>query len=193
MANALKDQPSTEGELDELTLRRAQRGDEPACRELVVHYQGIVFRFLSRTLGSHDRARVEDVAQETFLSVFRSLPKFAPMGPARLSTWILTIASRRAVDAMRRSEPPHLEYVDSADFAARPELLVHGKNIAAALARALDGLAPQYRAAFVLREFHEFDYDEIARVLAVPVGTVKSRLSRARGELRGALAGATDD
>src|SRR5262245_34315895 len=93
-------------ELDELSLRRAQRGEDAACRALVERYQARVFALLSRMLGRERRALVEDLAQETFLQVFRALAGYSPLGPARLSTWILTIATRRAIDELRRRPPP---------------------------------------------------------------------------------------
>ena len=81
--------PPAPEELDELTLARAQRGDEEACRALVVRYQRALFALLARMLGP--RGAVEDLAQETFLRAFRALPGFDRSGPARLSTWLLTI------------------------------------------------------------------------------------------------------
>jgi RNA polymerase sigma factor (sigma-70 family) len=89
-------------ELDETTLHRTQHGDPGACRALVEHYQDAVFALLGRMLGRAGRAQLEDVAQDTFLAVFTGLARFAPAGPARLSTWILTIATRRAIDELRR-------------------------------------------------------------------------------------------
>jgi len=174
-------------ELDEVTLRRAQRGDDDACRALVERYQTAVFALLSRLLGAGRRAQVEDLAQETFLQVFRGLAGFTPLGPARLSTWILTIASRRAIDELRRperrtelpAEPIALERAD--EGAIRRE-------VGAAVQRAVAGLSPEYRAAFLLREYHGLEYADIARALGIDVGTVKSRLSRARAALRQALA-----
>src|SRR5690349_21305814 len=94
-------------ELDELTLARAQRGDEASCRSMVGRYQGPVFAMLGRRLGSD--GLVEDLAQETFLRVFRALPGFRPAGRARLSSWILTIATRLALDELRRRRPRDFE------------------------------------------------------------------------------------
>ncbi|MGE3547821.1 MAG: sigma factor, partial [Kofleriaceae bacterium] len=85
-------------ELDAVTLRRAVTGDDAACRALVELYQTRVFALVSRMLPGRGRATVEDAAQETFLQVFRQLARFDPKGSARLSTWILTIAARRAID-----------------------------------------------------------------------------------------------
>ena len=183
-------------ELDELTLRRAQRGEEVACRALVERYQRPVFALLHRMVGAPRADRVEDLAQETFLHVFRSLAAFAPLGPARLSTWILTIASRRAVDELRRSgragETAELE--ESALVSpAQTDEGARRSALAARVAAALAALAPEYRAAFLLRAYHGFDYGEIARALECEIGTVKSRLSRARAELRRALRDEDDD
>jgi RNA polymerase sigma-70 factor (ECF subfamily) len=173
-------------ELDELTLRRAQRRDPAAWKALVVRYERRVFALLSRMLGGGRRAQVEDLAQETFLQVFRGLEGFTANGPARLSTWILTIAARRAIDELRRREPRLLP--EDAPAAARPDDALRRGEIAAAIERAVADLSPEYRAAFLLREYHGLDYAEIAAALAIDPGTVKSRLSRARAALRAALA-----
>lgn len=179
-------------ELDELTLRRAQRGDADACRALVERYERPVFALLSRMLGAARRHRVEDLAQETFLGVFRALTGFAPLGPARLSTWILTIASRRAIDELRREVaaggPPALLIEDSAVSPSRADDGARRAALSARVAQAVGGLGPDQRAAFVLREYHDLDYAEISRALDIDVGTVKSRLARARAALRAALA-----
>jgi RNA polymerase sigma-70 factor (ECF subfamily) len=177
-------------ELDELTLRRAQRGEQAACRALVERYQRPVFALLHRMLGPAADDRVEDLAQETFLHVFRSLAGFAPLGPARLSTWILTIASRRAVDELRRSgRAKETQELEEAALAspARADDGARRSALAGRVAEALAALAPEYRAAFLLRAYHGFDYGEIARALECEIGTVKSRLNRARAELRRAL------
>ena len=179
-------------ELDELCLRRAQRGEEAACRALVERYQRPVFALLHRMLGPARRDRVEDLAQETFLHVFRALAGFAPLGPARLSTWILTIASRRAIDELRRrarAGEVETESLGGQD-AVSPERADDGARrtaLAARVAAAVEALAPEYRAAFLLRAFHGLEYAEIGRALDIDLGTVKSRLARARAAVRGAL------
>jgi RNA polymerase sigma-70 factor (ECF subfamily) len=173
-----------ERELDDVTLVRAQRGDAAAWRALVEHHQHAVFALLGRLLGGGRRATVEDLAQETFLAVFRQLPAFQSAGPARLSTWILTIASRRAIDELRK-RPASPVAVD--DIAVRDDSFDR-KRIAIAIDRALADLSPDYRAAFVLRELHGLEYADIARALEIDLGTVKSRLARARDALRRALA-----
>ncbi len=179
------------GELDDVTLARAQRGEPLAWRALVEHYQVAVFGLLGRMLGGDRRAQVEDLAQDTFLAVFRQLAGFSALGPARLSTWILTIASRRAIDELRRRPPSPLALVDIVAGRSdrdRGDAALTRRQVAVAIDRALAELAPDYRAAFVLRELHGLEYVEISRALEIDLGTVKSRLARARAALRAALA-----
>lgn len=176
-------------ELDELTLRRAQRGEPAACRALVERYQRPVFALLHRMMGAARRDRVEDLAQETFLSVFRSLGQFAPLGPARLSSWILTIASRRAIDELRRAgEAPVALEGEALVSPVRADERARRRDLGQRVERAIGELPAEFRAAFLLREMHGLEYAEIARALSIDLGTVKSRLSRARAALRAALA-----
>ena len=172
-------------ELDDATLRRSMRGDDAAARQLVEMYQHRVFALVSRMLSGRGRATIEDIAQDTFLVVFRQLGKFDPSGSAKLSTWILAIAARRAIDELRKQRP--------ALVAELPERGTEDdrsqrRDIARAIEAALRELSPELRAAFLLREYHGLDYAEIARALQIDLGTVKSRLSRARAGLRERLA-----
>lgn len=180
-------------ELDELTIVRAQRGNIRAKRALVERYQRPVLALVSRMLrGSSDSGIVEDVAQETFLRVFRALPNFDRGGPARLSTWILTIASHRTIDELRRRRletRPLDAGISEVDPVSRADLSAERKMLASVIDRAVQQLAPEYRAAFILREYHGLEYAEIALALEIDLGTVKSRLSRARQRLRDALVG----
>jgi RNA polymerase sigma-70 factor (ECF subfamily) len=184
--------PTGDSELDDVTFARAQRGDEAACRALVTTYERRVFALLGRVLGARRAALVEDLAQETFLRAFRALGAFDRSGPAKLSTWILTIATRLALDELRRRGADAAAVVPEVASAARTDAEADRRAVGAAIARAVDALPPEYRAAFVLRELHELTYDEIARALSIDVGTVKSRLSRARAALREALAEVRD-
>lgn len=179
--------PTAVGEIDDITRIRAIRGDGRACRLLVERYQHRVFAVVGRMLRPHGLdAAIEDVAQDTFLRVFAHLARFRPDGRARLSTWILTIATRLCIDRLRkrRASTP----LDAAPATA----LVSGAAadhapIGAGLERAIAALPPDWQAVFVLRVGHDLDYAEIAEALDIPVGTVRSRLSRARGRLREAL------
>ena len=199
MRPASQDQPPrvfrVSREIDDVTLARAIRGEAPALRQLVEHHQDLVWAYLWRMLrprASH--AQVQDLFQETFLGVLRGLPRYSPAGPARLSTWILAIASRVALYHLRQQRRDR-----DGTGATAPEPSDRGAGmagmesqaLAAALARALAALTSEHRAIFLLREYHGLDYQEIARALDIEVGTVASRLNRARDSLRRGL-GAID-
>lgn len=127
------------------------------------------------------REEVEDLAQETFLRVHQALPGFDPAGPAKLSTWILTIATRLAIDLLRR--PPRA-YAEPMGRAPDPESEVAGRALEQRLLRAMAELPDDARAVLILRAYHDLDYPEIAAALNLELGTVKSRLSRARAALQ---------
>jgi RNA polymerase sigma-70 factor (ECF subfamily) len=185
------DRAQGDGELDDLALARAQKGDAGAFETLVEIFQDRVFALLWRMLGRRARHDlVEDLAQETFLGVYRALPRFSRTGPARLSTWILTIATRVALKELRARHPASQAVDAIVDVLAAPgstDEQTHRRAFAEALERAVGALQPDHRAAFLLREYHQLDYDEIAQALEVDLGTVKSRLSRARDRLRASL------
>ena len=173
-------------ELDELTLRRAQRGDERAWRDLIAVYQDRVYALVWRLLAGRAQHRAPDLAQETFVRVVRALPRFEPLGSAKLSTWILTIATRVALNELRRPDTDVLagEPIAHAESA---EQGVDRQRLGSAIAAGMAALDADQRAILVLREYHELDYAEIATALELELGTVKSRLSRARAALRAYL------
>ncbi len=160
--------------------------------QLVQHYQSLVWSYLWRMLRPRaDEAVVQDLFQETFLGVHRALPRFSPTGPARLSTWILAIATRVALNHLRqqrRDQPADAATggADRSDGGAGVAGMER-KALGAALARALAALTSDHRAIVLLREYHGLDYEEIARALEIDVGTVASRLNRAREHLRRSL------
>jgi RNA polymerase sigma-70 factor, ECF subfamily len=168
--------------LDELTLRRAQRGDERAWRDLIARFQQPVHALIWRLLAGRARHRVEDLVQETFVRVLRALPRFDPAGPAKLSTWMLTIATRLALNELRRPEASAIG--DEPEATDRADAELDRRRLGAAIATGVAALPDGQRAVLVLREYHDLDYAEIADVLELDVGTVKSRLSRARAALR---------
>jgi RNA polymerase sigma-70 factor (ECF subfamily) len=173
-------------ELDELTLRRAQRGEERAWRELIALYQDRVHALAWRLLAGRAQHRAPDLVQETFVRVVRALPKFDPRGTAKLSTWILTIAARVALNELRRPDADALAkepiaHAESADQS------IERKRLGDAIAVGMAALDDEQRAILVLREYHELDYADIAAALELELGTVKSRLSRARAALRAFL------
>ncbi|HET7501987.1 MAG TPA: sigma-70 family RNA polymerase sigma factor [Kofleriaceae bacterium] len=171
--------------LDQLTLRRAQRGDEQAWRTLIARFQHPVHALIWRLLAGRARHRVEDLAQETFVRVLRALPEFDLAGPATLSTWILTIATRLALNELRRPEAAAI--VAEPLARERTDQPTERQRLAAAIAACVAELPEPQRVVLVLREYHDLDYQEIASVLDLEVGTVKSRLARARTALRNGL------
>jgi RNA polymerase sigma-70 factor, ECF subfamily len=180
--------PTRPRELDRATLERARRGDPLAFRAFVVRYERPVFALLSRLLGRGPE--VEDLAQETFLRAYRALAGFDPDGAARPSTWLLTIATRLALDVKRRKRPP-LEALAAAEGAAGGRSPEHGardSELGRAIARAAAELPDDQRAAFVLSELHGLSIAEIAGAVGSPEATVKTRLFRAREKLKLALA-----
>lgn len=180
---------------ERLEIARAQTGDRVACHALIRRHQRAVGSLLRRILaGSGLDALTEDLAQETFLRAFAALPRFDPDGRARLSTWLLTIATRLALQAIERRRLPAVRFDDDAGDARieADDLAPDRVRLGAAIADAIGRLPPPHRAAFVLREYHGLDYAEIARSLDIDVGTVKSRLWRARAALQRALEGTND-
>jgi RNA polymerase sigma-70 factor (ECF subfamily) len=180
-------------ELDELALARLCRHDPATCREFFQRHGQLVFAFLFRMLGPRATvAVVEDLTQDTFLRAFEALPRFTVEGPARVSTWLLTIATRVALNELRRSRrrgEANAVAVDTVALAGgdRPDDASERSALAARLERELARLSPEHRAVFVLREYHDLGYQEIADALEIELGTVQSRLSRARAALRRAL------
>ena len=170
-------------ELDPETLARAQRGEPVAFRALYERYADVVYAFVRRMLG--DDATAEDALQDTFLRVARSLPSFDVDGAAALSTWILSIA-RRAALTPRRPVP---SIAREPDVAPAP---VELQGTRRRLENALAALSPEQRMVFVLRELSQLSYEEIAQTIAIDVGTVRSRLHRARAALQASLADLLD-
>jgi RNA polymerase sigma-70 factor (ECF subfamily) len=182
-------------ELDRSVLARCQAGERAALRAFVECYEHAVFALLSRVVGHVPE--VEDLAQETFLRAIRALPRFDVDGRARLSTWLLTIATRLALDVCRkRSRERRRSLVAEPVSLTTPEHDVQRAELRGAIASAIDELPADQRAAFVLAEFHGFALEDIAAALQTPPGTVKTRLFRARSKLSRALAqhrGHTDE
>jgi RNA polymerase sigma-70 factor, ECF subfamily len=180
-------------ELDESTLQGCRAGEAVALRVFVTRYQHVVFAFLSRSVGPGPH--VEDLAQEVFLRACRALPTFDQAGSARLSTWLLTIASRLVIDARRKRHVPVVMLDADLGVAASgtPETERRRHEIAGAFERAARQLSNEQRDVFVLAEFHGLHAKELALCLGIPEATVKTRLFRARARLRVALRSLWED
>ena len=172
---------------DQQLVQRAQRGDLRAFDLLVLKYQGRIAALVSRYV--FDPGEVEDVTQEAFIKAYRALDKFR--GDSAFYTWLYRIAANAAKNHLvARGRRPRsdatiedAEGFDEAGMLAEsssPEALAMGDELAAVLQRALDDLPDELRAALMLRELEGLSYDDIADVLGCPVGTVRSRIFRAR-------------
>ena len=182
---------------DELALvRRCAEGDEAACADLVAAHQRMVYQLSLHLLGDHNEAL--DLSQEVFLRVFRTIRAFR--GQSALRTWIYRIVINQASNRQRwwrrrrraqqvsfeQHVEAHGDLADPSRFEL-PDVVFGQKELAARIQAALDRLPFEQRTAVVLREIDGLSYDEIAFSLNVAVGTVKSRLARAREQLRAEL------
>ncbi len=168
-----------------LLLAKAQGGNRFAFEEIVKRYQRRVYGTAYRVTRRHDLA--DDVAQEAFVRAWQALPRFdvgRPFGP-----WVCRIAANLAVSHMRSPRQREEPLPESLGEAPAPDPLdgVLEGEAKRLLEGALERLSAEQRAVFVLRVFEEMTYQQIAEALTVPVGTVMSRLSRAREHLREAL------
>ena len=181
--------PSHQGEIDDLTLARARAGEEAALTALVDRYQRRVYSLVARMMVGRPQM-VEDLAQEVFVKVLLGLPRFDARGPARLSTWILTVATRACLDVLRVKRPAAEDIPASLVSSSDPEAETAQRQMGRRVEAAMGQLPEEMRAVVVLRAYHDLDYDEIASALGLELGTVKSRLGRARIALREVLEGA---
>ena len=173
--------------LDAGVLARCRAQDPMAFRAFVVRYERMVFALLSRMLGRGPE--VEDLAQETFVRAYRAFPDFDLDGAAKPSTWLLTIATRLALDARKKKQLDRtsLDDAEEASTGSTPELSLERRQLGRAIAAAAGKLPDDQRAALVLAEFHGLSILEIAEALAIPENTAKTRLFRAREKMRESL------
>jgi RNA polymerase sigma-70 factor (ECF subfamily) len=166
-------------------LDRLRAGDAPAFEDLVMTYQHRVFGVALRMLGN--RAEAEEVAQEAFVRAHRALGEFR--GDAKLSTWLYAITSRLCLNRLASGERRMARQGEDAllrlsDAGPRPDAALERRELEAALGRAIADLPEDRRIVVVLRDLEGLSYEEIAQVLELELGTVRSRLHRARAELK---------
>lgn len=173
---------------DQELLEKARSGDGDAVDELLSRHEKQVFRFGLRMCGNEEDAR--DVLQDTLLAAFRNLRGFR--GDAQLSTWLYQIARSYCLKARRRgvAEPERTEPLEKPEAAAvpsneaAPDAQAHAREIGAVLQAAILSLSEAHREALILRDVEGLSAEEAARVIGIEVGALKSRLHRARMELR---------
>ena len=168
---------------DEADVARARAGDTAAFAALVRRHQDRVFGFILRMLDARDEAM--ELTQDVFVKAWQALPGWRP--EAAFSTWLLQIARNAALDQLRRRQvvrfAPLEEGLEVADEAPGPEARYASRQRQAQLERALRRLAAEHREILLLREIEDLSYAELAAVLGIAEGTVKSRLARARAAL----------
>ncbi len=168
----------------EKIIARARRGDADAFEQLVVAYREQVFRLALRMCGSE--ADADEVAQEAFLSAWKALPNFR--GESQFSTWLYQLTTHAAIDLMRREKrqiaAADITEVSAADPAPSPQQQAEQSEQREIVRDAILQLAPEQREVVVLRFMEELSYEEIGAVLKLPSGTVKSRLNRAKAQLK---------
>ncbi len=177
---------------DELLIRRAQRGDADAFEQLLLEHQKNVYNLCYRMAGNPDDAM--DLSQETFLRAWRCLDQY--QFASAFSTWLYRLCSNICIDFLRRRRrqqtvPLTFEDADGEeqtyavpDAQPLPEEQVELKLTREILQAAMTQLLPEHRAVLQLRVVNEMSYEQIADVLDIQIGTVKSRLSRARNQLK---------
>jgi RNA polymerase sigma-70 factor (ECF subfamily) len=185
---------------DQEVVLLARSGREAAYRELVRRYERPVFALLYRMV--RDRELAEDLAQETFVKALNAIDSYRP--EFKFSSWIFKIANNAAIDHLRRRELDTLS-LDGSPHAETPEAMqatalqigarqespldaVEAKEVGGAIEAAIGRLRPEYRSCILLRHVEGRAYEEIAEILDLPLGTVKTYIHRARNELRLALA-----
>ena len=183
-------------QVDQQLVERAQRGDKKAFELLVLKYQRKLGRLLSRFV--RDPAEVEDVTQEAFIKAYRALPSFR--GDSAFYTWLYRIGINTAKNylvALGRRAPTTTEFdaeeaetfedADNLRDNNTPDAMLQSKEIGEAVNRAMEALPEELRTAITLREIEGLSYEDIANVMACPIGTVRSRIFRARDAIAAEL------
>ncbi|MGH9366788.1 MAG: RNA polymerase sigma factor [Thermoanaerobaculia bacterium] len=182
--------PTTpEGLSDEELMARAREGDGAAFGQFVRRHTPAVHRWMARSVGEQE---AEDLTQEVFLKAYRGLARFRGEAPPR--AWLASIADNavknryRALGRFRRIfSPADPDRGESSSQSADPEENARAGESRRFVAEALKRIPAEFRMPVVLRDLEEWSYEEIALSLALPVGTVKSRIARGRGQLRSIL------
>ena len=177
----------------------ALEGAETAYRELLRRYERPVYALIFRMV--RDRELAEDLTQETFVKVLNALDRYRP--EYKFSSWIFKIANNAAIDQLRRKELDTLSFeggpdattperveatsLQVGDAAESPLEELEARELGSAIEQAIARLRPEYRACIIMRHVEGRPYDEIAEMLDLPLGTVKTYIHRARAELRALL------
>ena len=171
-------------------VRKLQRGETDAFETLIRRHQKTIFNLVYRMLGDYDEAA--EISQEAFLSAYRAIGNFR--GEANFSTWLYRIAlnhattRRKSLNIRQQRSVPIENTEPASDPHPGPAESMEKKEIRQRVQQALNRLEPDDAAVILLRDLQDVSYEEVARVLEIPIGTVKSRLHRARQALKSELA-----
>lgn len=178
---------------DEELIERFQKGEIHAFEEIVARYKDQLLNFVFRFLGNQEQA--EDILQETFMRVYRN--RHAYRRVAKFSTWIYTIAGNLARTELRKRKRRRLFSISDmgvedkdyevSDEGYNPESYVDTLLHDEVIQEEINKLSPKFREVIILRDIQELSYDEISKILRIPIGTVKSRVNRARLRLQASL------
>ena len=182
---------------ESLLIQQAKKGDIEAFNQLVMVYQTQVYNLSCRMMS--DTMLADDVTQDTFIKAFHYLKSFHG---GSFRAWLLRIATNNCYDEMRRSKrrpsqplnPYNTETGEEiddpvwlADDGALPEDFIHSRELEAAIQRCIDQLQAQFKAVLIMVDVQGMDYKEAARAAETPVGTIRSRLARARDKVQRCL------
>ena len=174
---------------DKELILRFQQGDELAYVELVNRYRNRLINFVFRFVGSFEEA--EDIVQDTFVKLYQKKDYYRPI--SEFSTWIFTIASNLAKTELRKRKRRKVSYLSQIgmqekDFDIPVEDTTDeetvGEYTESQIQDAIQSLQLHFRTALILRDIEELSYEEISKILDVPLGTIKSRINRARLQLQ---------
>jgi RNA polymerase sigma-70 factor (ECF subfamily) len=165
-------------------IRRVLQGDAESFRFLVERYERPIVRMIRNVTG--DMESCDDIAQDVFLAAYRKLSSFDP-ACSNFSTWLFTIARNKSINAFRKKRPRSMSEPPETTNRHNPGDELAREEFFARLDRALQALPSAQRRAFVLAEFDELPYAEIALIEGARTGTIKSRINRAKKKLRSVL------
>ncbi|MFQ5505167.1 MAG: RNA polymerase sigma factor [Planctomycetota bacterium] len=179
-------------------IQRAVERDQKACREIVETLHRPVLATIYRFLGRRSVEEVEDIGQEIFLKIFRSLERFDPGRGVKFSTWVYTFVRNHCFDVLKKRRIStvslHSPETEQKDWELedrnlrKPAERTLDRELGSQIESALQSLTEEHRMVFVLREYQQMDLKSIARVMDCSEGTVKSRLHRAKAAMRRKLA-----
>lgn len=183
-------------DLDQAVVTKAKGGDQDACRTIIEALHRPVIATIYRFLGPRFHSQVEDIAQDIFLKVFRSIDRFDPRRGVKFNTWVYTFVRNHCFDVLKKRRLATTSLTvgaedggqwDIPDGGAAPTSAAENNELGRKIGEALEALGEEQRMAFVLREYEGLEYAVIAEVMGVSEGTVKSRLHRAKQSLRNRL------